>query len=101
MEEQRKLYRHYMSKMDRVFPRISQMALADYLAFGVPPGNFLTAVLENNLRDAAGSADPANRYLIWRYVRWLAHNAPAISWGYPGATYDWYERLYHDRKKAE
>lgn len=53
------------------------------------PGGFLTAVLKNDLRDAAGRADSINAGLLYFYVGWLHNEAPMRCWGSPEAVRAW------------
>ena len=54
-----------------------------YLEHGIPPGDFLTAILSNDLREACMRADEENQRLIFAYVKFLYNYAPAGSWGSP------------------
>ena len=56
-------------------------ALQRYVDHGIAPGDFLTAVLSNDLREACGRADDENRHLIFEYVKFLYNNAPSGCWG--------------------
>lgn len=60
-----------------------------YLMLGIPPGSFLTAVMENDLREAVGRADDTNSALLTEYVRWFYNHAPSTSWGSHKAVTDW------------
>lgn len=55
--------------------------LARYVESGVLPGDFLQAVLRNDLGEAAGRADLYNRRRLFEYVQWLYNEAPGTSWG--------------------
>ena len=57
----------------------------DYL----PPGDFLTAVIDNDLKEAAGRADSTNINCLKNYVMWFYNHAPGGTWGRQGATHDW------------
>lgn len=48
---------------------------------GIPVGDFLTAVLSNNLRESFGRADHINVRCLHQLVQWLYWEAPATSWG--------------------
>jgi hypothetical protein len=61
---------------------------------GIGPGGFLTAVIDNDLSLAVGSADALNVTLLPNYVRWFYWHAPAGSWGFPGAV-EKYVREFH------
>jgi hypothetical protein len=52
-----------------------------YLLHGIPPGDFLLAVLTNNLRDACGRADNDNARALSRHVYFLYNYAPGNAWG--------------------
>ena len=56
-------------------------ALQRYVDHGIAPGDFLTAILSNDLREACGRADDENRHLIFEYVKFLYNNAPSGCWG--------------------
>jgi hypothetical protein len=45
------------------------------------PGNFLTAILENDLMGALSKADDINKHRLLDYGRWLYNNAPPNSFG--------------------
>lgn len=42
-----------------------------------PIGNFLQAVLKNNLSEACGYADETNRRVLYTYVQFLYNNLPS------------------------
>jgi hypothetical protein len=80
------LYPTYKDKIQnsRVPERITS-SLLRYIEEGIPPGDFLTAFLENNLSKALGHADDEMRYLlydlhvlIYNYVPTIAHGSPKI-----------------------
>jgi len=48
---------------------------------GVMPGQFLWAVIRNDLREAVWAADDENLPLIPLYVRWFYWHAPAACCG--------------------
>lgn len=62
-----------------------------YFMQGIEPGSFLTAVLENNLREACGRADDTNRHLLFEHVSWLYNEAPGMSLGSPEKVRRWIE----------
>lgn len=70
------------------------------------PGDFLTKVLENDLKLAVGYADDENKRNLPAYVRWLYNEAPADCWGSPEKVSDWQakgewqKKLAADRAKA-
>ena len=64
-----------------------------YYENGIPPGGFLCAVIDNDLRDACGKADDTNRQCLFNYIRWFYNHAPSGTWGYPGAVNDWCKKV--------
>lgn len=63
--------------------------LERYFEHHIPPGSFLTAVLSNDLMDAARRADSANQYRLFDYCRFLETYAPRSSYGSPEAVQKW------------
>jgi hypothetical protein len=55
----------------------------------VVPGEFLQAVLANDLKDACGRADSTNVHLLPVYVTFLYNKAPAACWGSREAIVAW------------
>ena len=53
------------------------------------PGHFLSAVIDNDLREAVLRADNVNRQHIPNYIEWLYNHAPAGSWGHYQAVAEW------------
>ena len=70
-------------------PARMHKGLARYFMRGVVPGNFLSAVLSNDLIRSFGAADDENRHIIWNYCSFLYNAAPAGSWGSPKAFEEW------------
>jgi len=60
-----------------------------YIDHGYLPGDFLTAVLQNDLRAAVAAADPINQTLLPTYVAWLISYAPYDCWGSPEQVEAW------------
>lgn len=52
-----------------------------YIEHGVEPGNFLEAMLTNDLRGACYYADTTNRHAIFNYVMFFHNYAPSECWG--------------------
>lgn len=63
--------------------------LVEYFAARRPVGGFLTAVLSNDLRDAAARADDVNAPRLTDLVRFLFNYCPAPAWGSPEAVEAW------------
>ena len=62
-------------------PARMQGGLARFIIDGVMPGNFLVAVLSNNLTRAVSRADDENLTLLRNYVQFLYGHAPDSCWG--------------------
>jgi hypothetical protein len=56
-------------------------ALERYIEHHIRPGDFLQAVISNNLKEACGRADDVNVELLHVYVAYLYNEAPSSSWG--------------------
>lgn len=63
--------------------------LRAYLDNHEPVGDFLTAVLTNNLFDACALADDTNVEIIPVYVAYLYNEAPCAAWGSPAKLEAW------------
>ena len=60
-----------------------------YLEYGIPPGGFLTAIIENNLSLAVQQADSENLRNIPAYVAYFWNKCPLGCWGSPKKMEDW------------
>lgn len=56
-------------------------ALECWIQHGQIPGEFLQAVLRNDLREAVGRADPGNLVALPAYIGFLYNEAPGGCWG--------------------
>lgn len=70
-------------------PRYTLEALHRYVRRGLPTGDFLAAVLRNDLAGACSRADTANSLALTAIVAWLHNYAPSPSWGSPEAYEAW------------
>lgn len=70
-------------------PAHMQQSLRRYVLEGLKPGDFLTAVICNDLRNAVGRADETNLPLLKLYVQWLYNVAPGSCWGSAEAMLKW------------
>lgn len=66
---------------DFAIPSYMGPGLDHYIENGGLPGEFLIAVLENNLSEAVGYADSTNLHNLPAYVGYLYNEAPAACWG--------------------
>jgi len=65
-----------------------------YIEEGVPPGGFLTAVIENNLRLAVGHADSTSLAALPEIVQFFYNESPGDCWGTPEKRKLWMETGY-------
>jgi hypothetical protein len=70
--------------------------LRRYVDEGILPGDFLTAVLRNDLRAACQRADDENLENLPAFVCWLYNEAPGGSWGSPERV-----QAYSEAKRAQ
>ncbi len=64
--------------------------LRAYIDHGESVGHFLTAVLENNLKEAVGRADEENLHNLPAYVGYLYNVADSRCHGSPAKVREWY-----------
>lgn len=62
-------------------PEHMRDGLALWVLYGIPPGDFLTALLANDLAGAVGRADTINQYRIKDIITWVYSYAPSNCWG--------------------
>ena len=68
-------------EMDKLPTHHMQIHVERWVHLGYPPGDFLTAVITNDLKMAVTYADDMNRLLLSEIVRWCYNNIPASCWG--------------------
>lgn len=73
-------------------PEHLQAGIRRYIEEGLPTGDFLRAVLCNDLQSAVASADWINRPRLAEIVDWLVAYAPHACWGSPRKHDDWIAR---------
>jgi hypothetical protein len=81
---------HHAPLMEHI-PHYMWGGIGRYVLFGIAPGDFLTAVINNDLKEAVGRADLANQATLAGYVKFFFNHVPSNCWGYPGAVKDWQE----------
>ncbi len=70
-------------------PPLVLRGLTNYVNYGVPVGEFLTAVLENNLANAVAYAD-VNSLVALKTILMVLHNeAPLKCWRHPDRVAAW------------
>jgi hypothetical protein len=84
------------SEMNRfdysLIPEYMHEALYRYFSKRIRTGDFLFAVLGNDLLGAVRNADDENMWLLPVYTAWLYNRAPGDGWGSPGAVERWLDR---------
>ena len=75
---------------DRI-PASTLRDIQDFAEKGVPPGSFVRAVLENDLKEACAMADDWNRRVIFEVVGFCYNRIPSASWGSPDKVREWIE----------
>jgi len=70
-------------------PSYMHRGIMNWLKFGIKPGDFLQAVLENDLKTAAFMADSENKYKLANYIFWLHSYAPSSCWGSRDKVAQW------------
>jgi len=68
-------------EMQRLIPAHMRPGVLRWIAGGIRPGSFLSAVLENNLMEAYSRADSTNAACMRDYVIFLHNYAPSESYG--------------------
>ncbi len=72
-----------------LLPEGLQGGMTRYIQQGIPPGDFLKAVLSNDLLGAMGRADVRNRERLYDIVGWVYNHAPSSCWGSPERVEKW------------
>jgi len=60
-----------------------------YVLFGIKPGNFLSAVISNDLFGAMRRADDINLHNLNKYGVFFTNYAPSNSYGDPASLTEW------------
>jgi hypothetical protein len=84
-----------------LIPEHCQDGIRRYLEQGAVVGDFLTAVLSNDLKEACGRADHVNLQRLGDYVKFLFNFAPRQAWGSVENVEAWIERGGLQGKPAE
>ncbi len=95
---------HWTKEMNEGFrhceiPDYMQGGLLAYVLRGDPPGDFLHALLSNDLRETFAHADPNNEKLILEYCRFLRWHVPDNCKGSPLRVEEWIAE--HEKSRAE
>lgn len=74
--------------------------IARYVIYGIEPGGFVTAVIENSLCEAFGRADETNRAALFEIVKYFYNEVPAPAWGSREKRLAW-QRARHKNSLKE
>lgn len=64
-------------------------AIRRYIDHGINPGHFLSAVIDNDLKEAVGRADDENLENLPAFVSYFYNEAPSPCWGSPQNRKEW------------
>ena len=81
-ESKQALFRHGI-------PSYMHEGIIGYYENGWKPGSFLSAIINNDLKEAFTHADDTNKHCIKNYIMWFYAYAPSGTWGYPNAVDIW------------
>jgi hypothetical protein len=74
---------------DWYIPERMMFGIRRYIDEHCPAGDFLTAVLQNDLKEACGCADDENLANLPAFVAYLYNEAPSLCWGSPERVEQW------------
>src|SRR5438552_2539481 len=72
-----------------ILPEHLRESLDTYVETGRPTGDFLRAVINNDLKDAVARADTENLHIIPAIVGYLSNECQTGSWGHARAWEEW------------
>ena len=64
-------------------------AIQRYIVEKIPPGDFLVAVIDNDLREAVSRADDENLENLPAFIGYFYNEAPGACWGSPERRKAW------------
>jgi len=70
-------------------PESTRNGIDDYVQGHIPPGDFLKAVLENNLMGTVFASDDENLGALLDICRYVWNYTPATCWGSPAKVKAW------------
>lgn len=78
-----------LTALEARIPTLLLEGLQRYAEHRIPAGGFLTAVLENNLKEAVQRADLQSQRSLTAIVMYCNNYLPRGSWGSPAAVRAW------------
>ncbi len=72
-----------------------------YIEHGIKPGDFLVAVITNNLLDSVTLSDDENLVNLPAFVHYFYNEAPAICWGSKEKMDNWVKAKHEERVRKK
>lgn len=92
---------YYLSLLaGKGFPVYVVEELAMFIAHGYPVGDFVRAVLENDLAGAVNKADQESAACLVRLIGWLNDYAPHSCWGSEARVAVWMVQRQAEQRKT-
>ena len=85
-------FRHWTIRPDMM------AAIQRYVVDRLPPGDFLTAVICNDLKEAVGRADDDNLANLVAFVSYFYNEAPSSCWGSKAKMDAWLDPEWQGRR---
>jgi hypothetical protein len=80
-------------------PTYMEGGVIRFIEQGVLPGDFLRAVLSNDLRGAVDQADSVNFFCIPVYIGYFYNNVPSTCWGTKERMLEWSGHTQEEREE--
>ena len=81
-------------------PERMMSGIRRYVEHGVRPGDFLSAVIQNNLSQAVGRADTENLKNIPAFVAYFYNECPGTCWGSPEKMEAWIDSFREKKQRV-
>ena len=78
-------------------PELTKQTIDNYVRLGIPTGDFLEAVINNDLRRAFAFADEQNTHAMSAIVAYFYNECPAGCWGTPTSYDEWLSKKSEER----
>ena len=75
-----------------MIPEHTKYGIDKYVSDKIPPGDFLYALLTNNLLETMSRADDINQTYLFDIVKYLYNDVPSICWGSEEKVKEWLNR---------
>jgi hypothetical protein len=92
MEAYRLTFPSWAASAARKVPDYMLPGLARWIMWGIYPGDFLTAVIHDSLKEAAMRADVNNQRLLWQWADVMYNCVPNEAQGSIQLAKDWNKR---------